>query len=98
VIGLRVVDESGAAPSAGRAALYWVALHPLLYHPILALPWLLFAIVGVTLAESQVLFILALGIVFLCFAAPVANLIFVAIDPQRRGIHDRLAGMKVVHL
>jgi uncharacterized RDD family membrane protein YckC len=98
VVGLRAVDESGGGPETLRAALYWLALHPLLFHPLLALPWGLFAALSVTIAGSEVLFILALAMVFLCLVVPLAGLVFMAIDPQRRGIHDRLAGIRVIRL
>jgi uncharacterized RDD family membrane protein YckC len=29
---------------------------------------------------------------------PFVSLIFMAIDPKRRGIHDRLAGVRVIRL
>jgi uncharacterized RDD family membrane protein YckC len=98
VMGLRVQDENGERPRPGRTALYWVALHPLLFHPFLAVPWGLFATLGVTFAGSGLVFVLALAMVFLCLVTPLFTLIFVATDPHRRGIHDRLARMKVVQL
>ncbi len=98
IIGLRIVDETGARPEPGRVLLYWLALHPLLFHPLLALPWGLFAALGITIAGSGLLFVLSLAVVFLCLVTPLVSLIFIAIDPQRRGIHDRLARIKVVQL
>lgn len=98
VIGLRARDIEGHAPSPGKVVLYWLALHPLLFHPLLALPWGLFATLGVTIAGSEVLFVLALAMVFLCLVTPFVTLVSVAVDPQRRGIHDRLAGIRIVQL
>jgi uncharacterized RDD family membrane protein YckC len=98
IMGLRTVEESGAQVTPRRTLGYWLALHPLLYHPLLALSWGLFALVGVTIAGSGILFVVSLAMVFLCLVTPLASLIFVAIDPQRRGIHDRLARIKVVQL
>lgn len=98
VMGLRVTDEDGQRPEPRRIVLYWLALHPLLFHPLLALPWALFATLGVTIAGSEVLFVLALAMTFLCLVTPFVTLLFVALDPQRRGIHDRLAGIRIVQL
>ena len=98
ILGLRVVDESGRKPDAGRVLLYWLALHPLLFHPLLALPWGLFATLGVTVAGSEFLFVFALAMAVLCLVTPFVTLLFVAIDPGRRGIHDRLARIEVVRL
>jgi hypothetical protein len=98
VVGLRLTDEAGQPPRLGRVAAYWLALHPLLFHPLLALPWGLFATLGVTIAGSEVLFVLALAMVFLCLVTPFVTLVFMAIDRQHRGIHDRLAGVRVIRL
>ena len=98
VMGLRTVAGSGRRPPAIHVAAYWLALHPLLFHPFLAFPWALFATLGVTIAGSEALFVFALAIAFLCMVGPIVNFIFVALDPQRRGIHDRLSGLRVVRL
>lgn len=98
VMGLRAVDEAGSGPTLGKVVLYWAVLHPLLFHPLLALPWGLFATLGVTIAGSELLFVFALAMVFLCLVTPFVTLIFVAIDPQRRGIHDRLARIRIVQI
>lgn len=98
VMGLRTVRESGEPVSPGKVALYWLALHPLLFHPLLALPWGLFATLGVTLAGSSLLFVLALAMVFLCLVTPLVNLLYAFLDPGHRGIHDRLARIRVVQI
>jgi uncharacterized RDD family membrane protein YckC len=98
VIGLRSVDEQGNKPTLRRTLGHWLALHPLLFHPVLAGPWLLFAYVGVALAESEVLLIAGMAVALVCFVGPLAGLTFALSDPQRRGIHDRLAGVKVIRL
>lgn len=98
VLGLRIQDEAGASPAAKPLLLYWLALHPLLYHPILASIWLLFAYVGITLAGSDLIFVLALALALLSLAAPLAGLLFLLTDPERRTIHDRIAGLRVQRL
>lgn len=98
VMGLRAATETGRPAEPLRMAAYWLALHPLLFHPLMALPWGLFAALAVTIAGSEVLFILALAMAFLCLVAPLAGLLFMALDPQRRGIHDRLAGIRIIRL
>jgi uncharacterized RDD family membrane protein YckC len=98
VIGLRSVDEQGNKPTLRHTLGHWLALHPLLFHPILAGPWLLFAYVGLALAESEILLIAGMALALICFFGPFAGLAFALSDPRRRGIHDRLAGMKVIRL
>lgn len=98
VMGLRTVGEAEVQMTPARVALYWLALHPLLFHPLLALPWALFAALGVTIANSPFLFVLALAMVLLCIVTPLVSLIYAFLDSQQRGIHDRLARVKVVQL
>jgi uncharacterized RDD family membrane protein YckC len=98
VIGLRVQNEDGSAPQRGRLLLYWLALHPLLYHPLFCGVWFLLAYVGISLAESDLLFVLGTAMGLLCVVAPVVGLVFMLSDPQRRTIHDRLAGLRLQRL
>jgi uncharacterized RDD family membrane protein YckC len=98
VLGLRVQNEDGTPPRAGRLLLYWLAFHPLLYHPFFSGIWLLFAYVGITLADSEALFVLGTMLALLSVAAPAIGLVFMLSDPQRRTIHDRLVGLRVQRL
>jgi uncharacterized RDD family membrane protein YckC len=98
VIGLRVQNEDGTAPQARRLLVYWLALHPLLYHPLFCGIWFLVAYVGISLAESDVLFVLGTAMGLLSLVAPLAGLVYMLSDPQRRTIHDRLAGVRVQRL
>ncbi|HLF08286.1 MAG TPA: RDD family protein [Dehalococcoidia bacterium] len=95
VTGLRVVSEDGSAPSLQRLAAYWLALHPLFFHPMFGAGWVLLAWAALL---SEAAFVVSLALALLCFVAPLAGLIFALVDPQRRAIHDRLAGLKVVRL
>ena len=96
IFGLEVTDESGARPRLGRVAAYWLGLHPLLFHPLLAGFWLLFAYVGIALSESDIVFVGAVGMAMLCLLAPLIGVLFLVTDTQRRALHDRLAGLQVV--
>lgn len=98
LLGLRVQNEDGSAPSARRLLVYWLVLHPLLYHPLFSGIWFLLAYVGISLAESDVLFVLATMMGLLALVAPIAGLVFMLSDPQRRAVHDRLAGLRVQRL
>jgi uncharacterized RDD family membrane protein YckC len=95
VIGLRILQEDGTRPSPGRLIAYWFALHPLFFHPMFGAAWLVLAWAALL---SEAVFVLSLGVAILCLAAPIAGLLFALADPERRGIHDRLAGIKVVRL
>jgi uncharacterized RDD family membrane protein YckC len=98
VIGLCAVKDDEARPGAARLALYWLALHPLLFHPLLAVFWLLFAYVSISLAADEIVFLAACAIALLCVLAPVAGVLFSLGDRRHRMIHDRVAGLTVVRL
>ena len=95
VLGLRMVDEDGGSPALSRLLGYWLALHPLLFHPLFGLTWLLLAWAALL---SEVVFVVSLALAILCLAAPIAGLLLALADPQHRTIHDRLAGIRVVRL
>ncbi len=98
VVGLQVAKEDGERPGPLRLLLYWLALHPLFFHPVLAVSWALFAYLAVVLAGSTVLFIAAVAVVILCFVAPIITLLSLLPDRNRRALHDRIAGVTVVRL
>ena len=98
VSGLRVRGEDGSAPTGRRLVVYWLALHPLLFHPLFCPVWFLLAYVGISLAGSDVLFVFGLAMGLLSLAAAPASLVFMLSDPERRAIHDRLAGLRVQRL
>jgi uncharacterized RDD family membrane protein YckC len=95
VVGLRVEMEDGSRPSLRQLAVYWLLLHPLLFHPLPALFWLV--IVLASLGNNGIV-VVSLALALLSTLAPVASLLFALADPQHRALHDRLAGLRVVHL
>jgi uncharacterized RDD family membrane protein YckC len=98
VAGLEIRTEDGAKPQLRRLAVYWLALHPLIFHPILAGSWLFLVWVLLAKTTSEVLVVFAFAMAALCFAVPLVSLVFMLADPQRRAIHDRLAGLRVQRL
>jgi len=97
VIGLRIAGEDSGEPGVTRLALYLLALHPLVFHPVLALFWGLLAFVALSLTSSHVLVLGSLAVALLCLAAPIIALVTAAADGGR-ALHDRVAGTKVVRL
>ena len=95
VLGLRLLKEDEGRPNLKQVLVYWLALHPLFFHPLFASFWLL--ITYYTL-ESGLLFVGSLAIALLSFVGPLAALLFALADPQHRTLHDRLAGTKLVRL
>jgi uncharacterized RDD family membrane protein YckC len=98
VMGLRLTSADEASLTPRRLTAYWLALHPLLFHPMLAGFWLLFAWVAISISENDALLIVGLALAIICILAPLASLAFAAFDRQHRGVHDRLAGVRVCRL
>jgi uncharacterized RDD family membrane protein YckC len=98
IIGIRTVSEDGRALGLGRAFLRWVALHPLLFHPLLVPVWAAFALLATFVTLSQVVLVITLALLLLWIVSPAVALATVLLDPSRRALHDRLAGTIVVYL
>lgn len=98
MFGLRLQREEGGEPGLARLLLYWLALHPLLYHPMLAGFWVLLAYVSIALSHAMAVAVACTAIGLLSLLAPLASLVMAAGDPERRGIHDRIAGMTVTRV
>jgi uncharacterized RDD family membrane protein YckC len=96
--GLSIENESGRPPGLFTLVIYFLGLHPLLFHPIIGVLWFTFAWTTISLAENSLVFVAVLTLAILCVAAPIATFIFALSDPLRRGIHDRLTGLRVVRL
>ncbi len=98
IVGIRTVAIGGAPLATRTVLLRWFGLHPLLFHPFLLPIWALLALYSVSVTLSQIIFVITVALVLLCVVAPVASLLAIAIDPNRRALHDRLAGTLVVHI
>jgi uncharacterized RDD family membrane protein YckC len=98
VLGLRVQTEEGYDAGLGRLLVYWLALHPLLFHPLTAGFWLLLAYTSFVLSQADALTIAGLAVAFLCLVGPLVSTLFLLSDPRRRAIHDRVAAIRVVRL
>jgi uncharacterized RDD family membrane protein YckC len=98
VMGLGIVAEDGSQPALGKLATFWLALHPLVFHPIMSAVWLFLVWVLLAKTTNEVAVIVAASMALLCFVAPLAGLVFMLGDPQRRTIHDRLSGLRVQRL
>jgi uncharacterized RDD family membrane protein YckC len=99
VMGLRLRDGNGeSAPRSRRLALYWVALHPLLFHPFFIGFWAFFGYVALVLSDSTIVFLVGSALGLMCALAPLANLGFCAFDKQHRTVSDLLANVRLARL
>ena len=98
IVGIRTVAEGGASLATRTILLRWFGLHPLLFHPLLLPIWALLALYSVSVTLSQVIFVITVALVLLCVVAPAASLLAMAVDANRRALHDRLAHTLVVRI
>jgi hypothetical protein len=98
VVGLTIVSESSGPVGAIHSLLYLLAFHPLLFHPIIAGFWGLFGYVGFTLGDSRLTFMVGVALALLCFVSPLVSFFFAVTDSYRRGLHDRIAGVRLVRV
>jgi uncharacterized RDD family membrane protein YckC len=98
VVGVRTVLDDGSSLTSGRALLRWFGLHPLFFHPLLLPVWAMLSLLLVSLIVNQVAVIITVTLVLLCAVSPVAGLLAMIFDPERRGLHDRLSRTIVVHI
>jgi uncharacterized RDD family membrane protein YckC len=98
VMGLAVTTEGGFIPGLPTLVAYLLALHPLVFHPILAGFWAILAGVALSLTENDVLVFGSLAVAILSCVAPLVALMTGAAGRGRRALHDRIAGTVVVPL
>lgn len=95
--GLEITRDDRGVVSNAQVVAYCLVLHPLVFHPIMALLWAYAAYQSV-IHSSLVFLLVAISMAVLCILAPLASLLFAASDRGRRGIHDRIAGVRVVRV
>jgi uncharacterized RDD family membrane protein YckC len=98
VMGLGIRKEDDDAPGLLRLIVYNLGLHPLLFHPLLAGFWAAFAYIALALSGNEAIVLSSMAVGLLCLVAPFVGLIYALGNEGRRGIHDRIAGIKVVRL
>jgi len=96
VADIRIVREDGKPLDVGTSLVRFLLLHPLLFHPFLALLWLLTAAITVSVTVSFAVLVVAAALAFLSLAAPFLTAGSVVLDGRRRALHDRVAGTTVV--
>jgi uncharacterized RDD family membrane protein YckC len=98
VVGLSIEKEDGGEPGLARLILYNLALHPLLFHPLLSVFWGGFAYVALALSGSEAVVLASFAVALLCLVAPLIGLFYASGNAGRRALHDRIAGIRVVRL
>jgi uncharacterized RDD family membrane protein YckC len=96
VAAIKVVRDDGRPLDLRTSLVRFLPLHPLLFHPFLALLWLLTAAVATSVPVSVAVLVVTLALVFLSLAGPFLATGSILRDDRRRALHDRVAGTTVV--
>ncbi len=96
IVGIKVTRDDGGRPGILRTFARMLLLDPVLFHPLLAVPWALLVVGGTTLTSNTLVLVATVTVLLLSvFASPVA-LAAVLSDRRRRGLHDRIVGTLVI--
>jgi uncharacterized RDD family membrane protein YckC len=96
IVGIRIARDDGGRPGVVRTFARLLLLDPVLFHPLLAVPWALLVVYGTMLTSNALVLVATLTVLLLSvIAAPVA-LAAILSDGRRRALHDRIAGTLVV--
>jgi len=95
LMGLEITRDDGGVPGNAQIVAYTLLLHPLLFNPIIAIIWA-YAGYQSLIQESLLFLIISFTMAFICLLAPFLSLLFAGADGRRRGLHDRLAGMRLI--
>ena len=96
VADIRVVSADGRPPGLGRSLARFLLLHPLLFHPFLALLWLPTAAIIFSLTFSAAVLTGTMAVMFLSIFATFLAAGSILVDGRRRALHDRVTGTMVV--
>jgi uncharacterized RDD family membrane protein YckC len=98
IVGIKVAGSDGDGLSLPQAATRILMLDPLLFHPLLAIPWALLAIFATSLTVNVIVLVATISLALLSLLSPLVALGAMLMDKQRRGLHDRIAGTLVVRM
>ena len=96
VADIKTVREDGRPLGVRTSLVRFLALHPLLFHPFLALLWVMTGAILTSLTVSAAVLVVTFALAFLSLAAPFLATGSVLLDGERRALHDRVAGTTVV--
>jgi uncharacterized RDD family membrane protein YckC len=96
IVGIRIARSNGDRLSPLDALSRLLVLNPLLFHPVLIVPWSLLTALAFSLTWPVVVLVATVTLALLSLVAAPVALVAVLLDKQRRALHDRVAGTLVV--
>ena len=95
-MGIRIARSDGGRIGVTRAFARLLLLDPVLFHPLLAVPWALLVVYGTMLTQNTVVLVATATVLLLSIVAAPVALAAILADGRRRALHDRIAGTLVV--
>ena len=71
-------------------------LDPVLFHPLLAIPWALLVVYGTMLTSNALVLVATATVLLLSIVAAPVALAAILSDGRHRALHDRIVGTLVV--
>jgi len=96
IVGIRIARSDGGRIGAPRAFARLLLLDPVLFHPLLAVPWALLVVYGTMLTQNTVVLVATATVLLLSIVAAPVALAAILADGRRRALHDRITGTLVV--
>ena len=96
IVGIRIARHDGARLGFLRAFARMLLLDPVLFHPLLAVPWALLVIYGTMLTSNTLVLVATMTVLLLSIVAAPIALAAILADGRRRALHDRIVGTLVV--
>ena len=96
IVGIRIARHDGGRIGMPRALVRMLLLDPVLFHPLLAVPWALLVIYGTMLTSNTLVLVATTTVLLLSIVAAPVALAAILSDGRRRALHDRIMGTLVV--
>lgn len=96
IVGIRIARHDGERIGVLRAVARMLLLDPVLFHPLLAIPWALLVVYGTMLTSNALVLVATATVLLLSIVAAPVALAAILSDGRHRALHDRIVGTLVV--
>lgn len=96
IVGIRIARHDGEPIGVLRAVARILLLDPVLFHPLLAVPWTLLVVYGTMLTSNALVLVATATVLLLSIVAAPVALAAILADGRRRALNDRIVGTLVV--
>jgi uncharacterized RDD family membrane protein YckC len=96
IVGIRIARHDGRRIGPPRSFARLLLLDPVLFHPLLAIPWALLVVYGTMFTSNALVLVATMTVLILSIVAAPVALAAMLSDERRRALHDRIAGTLVI--